>query len=101
MRSGNPRSSPPGSRSGTAGSRAGRIELSAPRRELTPTDEPCSACNEQWQSPRTALPHARLIIISSTPVVEAFGGGTETRYICLECGHTILHSTGRFGKGWH
>ncbi len=27
--------------------------------------------------------------------------GVETRYVCLDCGHTLIHSTGRFGKGWH
>src|SRR5215210_444295 len=43
----------------------------------------------------------RLMIVSSTPVIESFGGGVETRYICLDCGYTITHSTGRFGKGWH
>ncbi|MGY2048663.1 hypothetical protein [Methylobacterium sp. JK268] len=48
-----------------------------------------------------SLPHARLMVVASTPVVEAFGGGIETRYVCLECGHTLMHSTGRFGHGWH
>ena len=45
-------------------------------------------------------PHARLMITSSTPVVHAFGGGVETRYICLDCGHGLTYSTGRFGQGW-
>ena len=101
MRSGNPRGFPPRARMAAPSPASEPIELRAPRRELAPNDEPCAACNEQWQSPRTALPHARLIIVSSTPVVEAFGGGTETRYLCLDCGHTVIHSTGRFGKGWH
>jgi hypothetical protein len=50
---------------------------------------------------RNALPHARLMIVSSTPLIEAYGGGVETRYVCLDCGHTLIHSSGRFGKGWH
>lgn len=62
--------------------------------------EACLACREQMLASSDALPHARLMITSSTPVVEAFGGGVETRYICLDCGHALTHSTGRFGDGW-
>ena len=47
------------------------------------------------------LPHARLMIMSSTPLAEMLGGGVETRYVCLDCGHVVIHSSGRFGKGWH
>ena len=70
-------------------------------RFMTPTDEACRACQAQMRAPRNALPHSRLMIVSSTPVVEVFGGGIETRYICLDCGHTVIHSTGRLGQGWH
>ena len=65
------------------------------------SSESCAACRRQLALPPETLPHARLMIVSSTPVVETFGGGVETRYICLDCGYTITHSTGRFGKGWH
>ena len=41
------------------------------------------------------------MIVSSSPVVETYGGGVETRYVCLDCGYTLSHSTGQFGKGWH
>jgi hypothetical protein len=47
------------------------------------------------------VPHSRLMIVSSGPMVEAYGGGVETRYVCLECGHSVTHSTGRWGQGWH
>ncbi|HEY8566188.1 MAG TPA: hypothetical protein VIL65_11855 [Beijerinckiaceae bacterium] len=50
---------------------------------------------------RTALPHSRLMVVSSGPMAEVFGGGVETRYVCLDCGHTVIHSTGRWGSGWH
>ena len=100
MRSGDPGGSPPRSRVRTnPGSAAPGAGVA--RRELTPTDEPCPGCQRQWESPRTERPHGRLLVVSSTPVIEAYGGGTETRYVCLECGHTVIHSTGRFGNGWH
>jgi hypothetical protein len=70
------------------------------QRALSPTDEACAACQAQMNAPRRALPHKQLMIMSSTPVVEAFGGGVETRYVCLDCGHIVIHSTGRFGDGW-
>ncbi len=103
MRSGDPSGSPPRSRAKGVPARSAPAEPSSgtPIRALTANDEPCLRCRRQWQSARTDRPHARLIIVSSTPVIEAFGGGTETRYICLDCGHTIIHSSGRFGKGWH
>jgi hypothetical protein len=71
------------------------------RRLMTLSSEACIACRRQLQRDRDTLPHARLMIVSSAPVVEAYGGGVETRYVCLDCGHTLIHSTGRFGKGWH
>lgn len=70
-------------------------------RFMSPTDEACRACRLQMRAPFRALPHAKLMVVSATPVVEAFGGGVETRYVCLDCGHTVMHSTGRFGQGWH
>ena len=71
------------------------------RRPATLTIEECRACAAQRQKPPTAVPHARLMIVSSGPMVEAYGGGVETRYVCLECGHSVTHSTGRWGQGWH
>ena len=71
------------------------------RRLMILSSESCEACRRQLLKDRDALPHARLMIVSSAPMVEAYGGGVETRYVCLDCGHTIIHSTGRFGKGWH
>ena len=71
------------------------------RRLLILTSDSCDACRRQLQKETNALPHARLMVVSSAPVVEAYGGGVETRYVCLDCGHTVVHSTGRFGKGWH
>ena len=65
------------------------------------SSESCENCRKQLLKEMGALPHARLMIVSSTPVVESFGGGVETRYICLDCGYSITHSTGRFGQGWH
>jgi len=65
------------------------------------SSDSCEACQQQLLRPPETLPHGRLMIVSSSPVVETFGGGVETRYVCLECGYTISHSTGRFGKGWH
>ena len=74
----------------------------AHRRQLmTLSSEACDACRRQLQRDRDSIPHARLMIVSSAPIVEAYGGGVETRYVCLDCGHTLIHSTGRFGKGWH
>jgi hypothetical protein len=50
---------------------------------------------------RAAPPHARLMIMSSNPLGDIFGGGVETRYVCLDCGNIVIHSTGRLGQGWH
>ncbi len=71
------------------------------RRLAILTSESCEACRRQLMKDRDAVPHARLMVVSSAPLVEAYGGGVETRYVCLDCGHTVIHSTGRFGKGWH
>jgi len=71
------------------------------RRLVTLTVEECRACATQRQKPPNAVPHSRLMIVSSGPMVEAYGGGVETRYVCLECGHSVTHSTGRWGQGWH
>lgn len=71
------------------------------RRFLILSSESCDACRRQLHKNRDSIPHARLMVVSSAPVVEAYGGGVETRYVCLDCGHTLIHSTGRFGKGWH
>ena len=68
---------------------------------LTMCDEACRACRTQVRKPSNALPHPRLMVVSSGPMVEAYGGGVETRYVCLDCGHTVIHSTGRWGQGWH
>jgi hypothetical protein len=100
VRSGKSGGPPPGARV-KARPAAAPQNAAVLRRELTPNGEPCPACIRLWEHPREALPHARLIIVSSAPMIEAFGGGTETRYVCLDCGHTVIHSTGRFGKGWH
>ena len=70
-------------------------------RRLTPTKEPCEACREQMLKNRAAPPHARLMIMSSGPLGDIFGGGVETRYVCLDCGNIVIHSTGRLGQGWH
>jgi hypothetical protein len=78
-----------------------RSSLIDRRRLATLSGESCEECRRQLNKDRDALPHPRLMIVSATPVVESFGGGVETRYICLDCGYTITHSTGRFGKGWH
>lgn len=77
------------------------MPVSERRRLMTLSGESCEACRQQLLKDMNALPHGRLMIVSSTPVIESFGGGVETRYICLDCGYTISHSTGRFGKGWH
>jgi hypothetical protein len=71
------------------------------RRLVSLTIEECRACAAQRQKPPNAVPHSRLMIVSSGPMVEAYGGGVETRYVCLECGHSVTHSTGRWGQGWH
>jgi hypothetical protein len=71
------------------------------RRLVTLTNEECRACSAQRRRPPTALPHPRLMVVSSGPMVEAYGGGVETRYVCLDCGHSVTHSTGRWGEGWH
>jgi hypothetical protein len=71
------------------------------RRLVILSSDSCEACRRQLLKSQDAVPHGRLMIVSSAPVVEAYGGGVETRYVCLDCGHTIIHSTGRFGKGWH
>ncbi|WP_288585717.1 hypothetical protein [uncultured Methylobacterium sp.] len=68
---------------------------------MSEDDAACRACCGQMRAQWQERPHARLMVVASTPVVEAFGGGVETRYLCLDCGHTLLHSTGRFGQGWH
>jgi hypothetical protein len=68
---------------------------------LKASDEPCEGCRAQMRKARTALPHSRLMVVSSGPMAEVFGGGVETRYVCLDCGHTVIHSTGRWGSGWH
>jgi hypothetical protein len=70
-------------------------------RFMSATDEACRACRSQMRAARDARPHGRLMVVAATPVVEAYGGGVETRYLCLDCGHTVMHSTGRFGEGWH
>ena len=71
------------------------------RRIMTLSSDSCEPCQQQLLRPPDTLPHGRLMIVSSSPVVETFGGGVETRYVCLDCGYTVSHSTGRFGKGWH
>lgn len=86
-----------------------RMSLVAPRnaaaaaqhRFMTQDDGACGCCLRQMTATREALPHARLMVVAATPVIEAFGGGIETRYLCLDCGHTVMHSTGYFGSGWH
>jgi len=78
-----------------------RSPLIERRRLATLSGESCEDCRKQLHKDQDALPHPRLMIVSATPVIESFGGGVETRYICLDCGYTITHSTGRFGKGWH
>ena len=75
--------------------------LAAQHRFMTQDDAACDGCLRQMRAAREALPHARLMVVAATPVIEAFGGGIETRYLCLDCGHTVMHSTGRFGSGWH
>jgi hypothetical protein len=80
---------------------ADRSAVTLHRRLVTLTNEECRACSAQRQKPPNALPHSRLMIVSSGPMVEAYGGGVETRYVCLECGHSVTHSTGRWGQGWH
>ena len=71
------------------------IEL---HRRLTPTKEPCDACRAQMFKSRAAAPHGRLMIMSSNPLGDIFGGGVETRYVCLDCGNIVIHSTGRLGQ---
>jgi hypothetical protein len=83
------------------GSRGFSVPVIERRRLMILSSESCESCRKQLLKEIDALPHARLMIVSSTPVIESFGGGVETRYICLDCGYTITHSTGRFGKGWH
>lgn len=78
-----------------------RSSVTLHRGLVTLTNEECRACAAQRHKPPTALPHPRLMIVSSGPMVEAYGGGVETRYVCLECGHSVTHSTGRWGQGWH
>ena len=75
--------------------------LAAQHRFMTQDDAACEGCLRQMRAAREALPHPRLMVVAATPVIEAFGGGIETRYLCLDCGHTVMHSTGRFGSGWH
>ena len=70
-------------------------------RFMSASDEACRACRGQMRAARDARPHGRLMVVAATPVIEAYGGGVETRYLCLDCGHTVMHSTGRFGEGWH
>ena len=70
-------------------------------RHLTASKEPCRACRAQMRAHRNEVPHPRLMIMSSTPVTESYGGGIETRYVCLDCGNIIIHSSGRLGQGWH
>ncbi len=88
---------------GTASPEADPIRMSVMPRHpfLRASDEPCEACRAQMRKQRGALPHSRLMIVSSGPVAEAYGGGVETRYVCLDCGHTVIHSTGPWGSGWH
>lgn len=70
-------------------------------RRLTPSKDPCDNCKAQMLKSQTAAPHPTLMIMSSGPLGEMFGGGVETRYVCLDCGNIIIHSTGRLGQGWH
>ncbi len=84
--------------SATLSSLRPKIEI---HRRLTPTKEPCEACRAQMLKSRTAPPHARLMIMSSGPLGDIFGGGVETRYVCLDCGNIVIHSSGRLGQGWH
>jgi hypothetical protein len=70
-------------------------------RFMSASDEACRACRGQMRAARDARPHGKLMVVAATPVIEAYGGGIETRYLCLDCGHTVMHSTGRFGEGWH
>ena len=65
------------------------------------SSESCENCRKQLLKEMGALPHARLMIVSSTPVVGFLRRRVKTRYICLDCGYSITHSTGRFGRGWH
>ena len=92
-----------GRHASAAGSRSNpaAVTAAAHHRFVTLTNEECSACAAQRRKPPTALPHPRLMIVSSGPMVEAYGGGVETRYVCLDCGHSVSHSTGRWGEGWH
>src|SRR3954451_24341349 len=84
-------STPERAAQGTPGMTANNLRSSPieRRRLATLSGESCEDCRKQLHQDRDALPHPRLMIVSATPVVESFGGGVETRYICLDCGYTI------------
>lgn len=88
-------------RASSAPERSDLSTVTVHRRLVTLSSEECRACGAQRRKPPNALPHPRLMIVSSGPMVEAYGGGVETRYVCLDCGHSVSHSTGRWGEGWH
>ena len=84
----------------TTRQRTARIApVSEIHRRLTPSKDPCDACKAQMLKSQTAAPHSTLMIMSSGPLGEMFGGGIETRYVCLDCGNIVIHSTGRLGQG--
>ena len=70
-------------------------------RKLTPSREPCATCVAQLRQRSSDPPHARLMIMNSGPLGSLLGGGSETRYLCLDCGNIVMHSTGPYGFGWH
>lgn len=63
--------------------------------------KPCVLCLEQVRKRRHDKPHSRLVVEHRGPDVgHMFGGGSETRYRCLDCGETIIHSTDRVDPPW-
>ena len=64
-------------------------------------NEPCQACKEQLRKGRYDAAHARLKFVKrGEDRGHMFGGGTETEYVCLDCGTELIHSSDKMDPAW-
>lgn len=67
------------------------------------TKSPCAACLALTSKPtnRHDPAHPKLREVRHGPDVgHMFGGGSETDYVCDDCGSKLTHSSDRTETGW-
>lgn len=63
---------------------------------------PCVACQEQIKKRRDDPPHPKLRVVhAGKEYSHIAGGGHDTRYICDDCGETVIHSTDKADFAWY